>query len=119
MNSKKVLIVEDDEAFVPLIKLALREMNVVIDVAKNGAQALFQVKNQNYDLIISDYRLPEIHGIEILKAAKQKNSNCKMVLISAADTDMMEPDIIDLNLLGFLQKPLSPIELRKLISTAF
>lgn len=119
MDHHKLLIVEDDDAFVPLIKLALRDLNFEIDVAQNGHSALEQVSQTKYDLVISDYRLPEIHGLDILKAAKKHNNNCKIILISAANADMMDSNLEDLSLLGFIQKPLSPIELRNLVTQAF
>lgn len=119
MSTHKVLIVEDDDAFLPLIQLALRDFDFDIDVANSGQAALLKISETQYELVISDYRLPEVHGLDILKAAMARNEECKAVLISAADTDMMTSELENINLLGFLQKPLSPLELRRLISVAF
>ena len=119
MNSVKVLVVEDDEVFIPLIKLALRDLNLDVKVIKGGNSALEELAKSEYDLVISDYRLPETHGMEILKAAHSKNCSCKTILISAADIDLDNQTRHDLNLLGFLQKPLSPLELRRLVEAAF
>jgi DNA-binding NtrC family response regulator len=115
----KVLIVEDDEVFIPIIEIALRDMNFEMDVARDGSTALARLANNCYDLIISDYRLPEIHGLDILKAAKSCNPECQTVLISAASEEMMDVDIENLNLLGFIKKPLSPIQIRNLVTQVF
>lgn len=119
MDYAKVLVVEDDEAFIPLIKLALRELDLEVTVMKAGNSALEEISNSNYDLVITDYRLPEVHGMEILKAALKRNAECKTILISAADISMDSQTRRDLNLLGYLQKPMSPIDLRKLVMSAF
>lgn len=119
MSTHKVLIVEDDDAFLPLIKLALRDFDFDIDVANGGNSALGKILENEYELVISDYRLPEVHGLDILKAAKQRNQNCKAVLITAANADMLNTELENINLLGFIQKPLSPMELRRLVSIAF
>ena len=117
--NKKVLIVEDDPPFITLIQLALRDMNFDFDVAREGNTALDRLSNNEYDLIICDYRIPEIHGLEVLKTAKNQNPGCQMVLISAAGEDMMNTKLEDLNLLGFMQKPFSPIEFRAMVEQVF
>ena len=117
--NKKVLIVEDDLPFITLIQLALRDMNFDFDVAREGNTALDRLSKSEYDLVICDYRIPEIHGLEVLKTAKNQNPDCQTVLISAAGEDMMNTKLEDLNLLGFLQKPFSPIEFRALVEQVF
>jgi len=117
--NKKVLIVEDDPPFITLIQLALRDMNFDFDVAREGNSALDRLSKNEYDLVVCDYRIPEIHGLEVLKAAKNQNPGCQMVLISAAAVDMMNTRLEDLNLLGFMQKPFSPLEFRAMVERAF
>ena len=117
--NKKVLIVEDDPPFITLIQLALRDMNFYFDVAREGNTALDRLSKSEYDLVICDYRIPEIHGLEVLKTAKKQNPDCQTVLISAAGEDMMNTKLEDLNLLGFMQKPFSPIEFRAMVERVF
>ncbi|MFQ5864743.1 MAG: response regulator [bacterium] len=119
MQKKRVLIIEDDVAFAELAKLALRNSNYQIDVADDGCSALEMLSKRKYDLVISDYRLPNIHGIDVLKAAKRHNPNCETVLMSAASPEMMESSLKDLNLSGFLQKPFLPAKLRDLVVNGF
>jgi DNA-binding NtrC family response regulator len=116
---KRVLIVEDDEVFVPIIEIALRDLNFSMDVASDGHTAMAQLAKTKYDLIISDYRLPEIHGIDILRAAQHFNPDCHAVLISAASEQMQDADLKDINLLGFIQKPLTPRQIRDLVTRIF
>jgi CheY-like chemotaxis protein len=116
---KKVLIVEDDEVFIPIIEIALRDLNFEMDVAQNGYAALDQLAKNKYDLIISDYRLPEIHGLDILRAAHDFNPACHTVLISAATEEMQDANLSDLNCLGFIRKPLTPMQIRELVLQAF
>lgn len=117
--NKKVLIVEDDAPFITLIQLALRDMDFEFDVAREGKSALNKLSQSQYDLVICDYRIPEIHGLEILKTANSHNPTCKTVLISAANEEMMDTNLEDLNLLAYMQKPFSPIEFRAMVKQAF
>ncbi len=119
MNPKKTIIVEDDQAFIALIKLALRDMTFDLHVAIDGQTALAQIEKMKFDLIICDYRLPDATGIEIIKSAKEHNRDCEAILISAAAADMMNTSPDDLDLLGFLQKPFSHNALRQIVAQAF
>jgi len=116
---RHVLIVEDDLAFIALIELALRDLTFEFDVARDGPSALHKLSQNSYDLVISDFRLPEIHGIDILREAKRHNEHAQIVLITAANEDSLNIDIDSLGLLGFVQKPFSPIEFRELITRTF
>ncbi|MFQ5602183.1 MAG: response regulator [bacterium] len=116
MNTKKILLVEDDQAFVDLIKLALRDFRFEIQVVEDGQSALDLISKIQFDLIISDYRLPRAHGVEIARAAKKTSPKCQIVLISAADSELIASDTEHLDLLGFLQKPFSPGQLREVVS---
>lgn len=116
---KKALIVEDDLAFIALVELALRDLDFEFDVARDGPTALHKLSQNRYHLVISDFRLPEIHGVDILRKAKKHNPDAQTVLITAANEDSLNIDIDSLGLLGFVQKPFSPIEFRDLITHAF
>jgi DNA-binding NtrC family response regulator len=116
---KRVLIVEDDEVFVPIIEIALRDLDCSMDVAQDGYSALDHLAKNKYDLIISDYRLPEIHGLDILRAAHNFNPDCHTLLISAATEQMQEANLEEINCIGFIRKPLTPMQIRELVSKAF
>ncbi len=118
MANNKILIVEDDEAFLSLIKLSLGDMELDVAVAQDGATALTRVSESSFDLIISDFRLPQIHGGEIVRAARAQNNDCQAIIISAADSATIAADLGNIELAGFLQKPLSPIDLRRLVTRA-
>lgn len=119
MDSKKVLIVEDDAPFVQLVQLTLRDFHFQLNIAKDGLSALELLNKDRYDLLICDYRLPKIDGREIIRLARAKNPDCRIVLVSAANADMIDPDIRQLPHFGFLQKPLLPIQLRTEVEKAF
>lgn len=118
MESKKILIVEDDRTFVSLIKLALKGLNLIFDIAPDGRDALRKLSENQYHLLITDYRLPEIHGLDILRLAEKINPNCQTILISATDAKTISINLDDFNLIGFLQKPLVPNQLRELVTKA-
>ncbi len=115
---KKVLLVEDDLAFVTLIQLALKDLDFEFHIAREGQSALAHLQKESYDLVIADYRLPRVDGVEILQAAARRNPACKAVLITAADSEELGSRLGDLPLIGLIEKPFSPIEFRRMIISA-
>ncbi len=118
MATKKVLLVEDDVAFQQLVKLALGGQDCDFDVTMTGRKALQLMQKNSYDLIICDYRLPKMHGLDVLQAARSMNDACKCVLVSATPRDALETEIRKAKVSGFLQKPASPSEILKEIRKA-
>jgi len=119
MDPYKLLIVEDDDPFVKIIDLALRGLNFNCDFAADGEAALRKLSQNYYDLVICDFRLPKMHGLEILRAAQERYPDCKKILITAATEEVVDTQLAGLKLLGYLRKPLSPIDLRHLVIEHF
>lgn len=91
MNSGKqkiILVVEDEEPIRKLIKGMLKEygFNNVIE-ARDGAQALKILLDEPVDLILADWRMPEMNGLELLKKvrATKKISDIPFVMVSSVD----------------------------------
>lgn len=69
---KNILVVEDDNEIRDLICLQLKKDNYVIDEAASGELALQKIKKEKYDLLIMDWMLPGLSGIEVTKALKAR-----------------------------------------------
>jgi CheY-like chemotaxis protein len=118
MNSLKVLIVDDDAPFVELLKLAVRHFNFQLDVAKDGPSAIALLNKKRFDLVISDYRLPGMDGLNLVRIARNQNPDCRIMLVSAANENMISAEIKNLPHFAFIQKPLSPYQIRQAVKTA-
>jgi DNA-binding NtrC family response regulator len=68
---RRLLIIEDDPAFSRRLQANLRADGFTVEAAGTGAEALEDLKNNYYDLVVSDIRLPDINGLEILERIKQ------------------------------------------------
>ncbi|AIQ69687.1 response regulator transcription factor [Paenibacillus graminis] len=114
---QKVLIVDDEEVLRMLIEDTLEDLeHVEIHTAENGAEALTKLSEQLYDLVILDYMMPEMTGIEVLEAldAEQKNAMPIMMLTAKAQ----ENDRSKAREAGarfFMPKPFSPMELLQIV----
>ena len=71
----KILLIEDDEKIVKFIQNGFRKIGYRIDVAKDGEEGLYMAQNNNYDVLIVDWMLPKISGIELLKKIKKRKKH--------------------------------------------
>ena len=71
----EILIVDDTPMNIAVVKALLRRIRVKTDDASGGAECLEKLKKKAYDLILLDYRMPEMDGIEVLKKIKELDDN--------------------------------------------
>ncbi len=117
----KVLVVDDFATMRKIIKNVLKQINIDnILEAENGKHALGVLKNEPVDLIISDWIMPEMTGIEFLKACKGDETIKKipfiMVTAEAQKDNIMEA--IKSGVDNYIVKPFTPEKLREAIDKA-
>jgi len=80
----KLLIVEDEEAIRRVLVKILKEddSNYQIEVASNGVEAIEFIKNQDFDLVLCDIKMPKMDGIEVLEKTKAEKPELPVVMIS-------------------------------------
>lgn len=81
---KKILVVEDTEDHLQIIKLILEQHNYTILTESNGKTGLLSAQNQLPDLILLDVMLPELNGYEVCKILKseEKTKNIPIIMLS-------------------------------------
>ena len=84
----QILIIEDEPAIAELVALTIREFDANIEKTFSAEQAIFLLQNKSYDLILADWMLPGLQGIDLVKAVKSKNPEQLILMITAkADSD--------------------------------
>lgn len=82
----KILIVEDEEGIAAFLKQGLEEELYEVNVAFDGNTGLQLALNETYDLLLLDWMLPGISGIEICQQFKKKHPNTPVIFLTAKDT---------------------------------
>jgi len=114
---KSILIVEDN----PNMSSLLEEMLEVFDYksvrAASGQEALTRLEKEKFAMVITDLKMPNMNGLELLKNIKEKNPGIPVVLISGysikenlSDPNHPKPD-------GFLSKPFLMSDVEELLNT--
>jgi len=85
----RVLMVDDNKEHVNLCSEYLPKDEFALDPAYDAAQALVKLKANQYDILILDYALPDMNGIDLMKKIKPLGLNVPMIFVSAYD----DPDL--------------------------
>jgi YesN/AraC family two-component response regulator len=101
----KLLIVDDEESIRELLKKLLIDFFYKIDTACDGADAIEKYKNNKYDLVITDYEMPNKNGVDFAKEIKSMNRNQIIVVISAYFGEFVV-DFLNMGVSSFIKKPL-------------
>jgi two-component system alkaline phosphatase synthesis response regulator PhoP len=89
MMGKKVLIVDDEEIIRKFLRINLLKWGYEVKEAMDGVQALEQLGNDNYDLLICDILMPNKNGWEVLKAVRSnpKTKDIPVIILTAKNED--------------------------------
>lgn len=111
----KILIVDDN----PNMSSLLSEMLEVFDYestrAGDGYEAMEQVEQQDFSLVITDMRMPRMSGLDLLQKLKDKNPKLPVVIISGYALDEEGNSVLDTLADGFLNKPFKMSDIESLL----
>ena len=105
MAELRVLLCDDDPDLLGLLSWRLKKMGVGYDVATDGRKALSLVEKNNYNLIVTDFSMPEASGLEVLKFAKQLDPDTQVVIITSSATLENAIEALNHGAFGYLTKP--------------
>ncbi len=115
MLTRKVLIVDDNINMSSLLGDILEVFQCQSTQANDGEEALRLLKEEEYDLVITDMRMPKMSGLDLLRFVKDNYPKLPVVVISGFNLgppqDAMVADIAD----GFLNKPFKVEDIEKLL----
>ncbi|MFL6435533.1 MAG: response regulator [Nitrososphaeraceae archaeon] len=108
-SNTNILVVDDEQDIVNLIKqsLELNGFQAYIFIEPSAALEHFISHSKDYDIVISDIRMPGMNGYEFIRNVKESNPKVKVILMTAFEIDDKEfHDVLsDIKLDAFLQKP--------------
>ena len=113
MNVKmRILICEDDFMMLKMIEHKLLKEGYVIDLAKDGKMALEKLRENNYDLVITDLLMPFVTGLEVINFIRNElGKKTPIIVLSKLGMEKTVLQAFDLGADEYIVKPFSPSEL--------
>ena len=115
----RILIVEDEESIAKFIKSLLKKNKYSADIAKDGEEALFLLKTNDFDAVILDINLPKISGFELCKKIRAEKEHIPILVLSARDSVKDKVKGLDFGADDYLAKPFSLDELLARVRVLF
>lgn len=105
-NYKQILIVDDDTIYAEMAKIYFEKEGYEVDIASNGIQALRMIHLSNYRLILLDYNMPHLNGMQVLEIlAKFDYSNrTNVIMCTGEKTNELYQRAIELGARAILSK---------------
>src|SRR6185436_20990219 len=108
----RILIVDDEPSMREMLRIVLRRDGYDVTVAANGTEALDVLKRERMDLLLSDIRMPDISGVEVLRVAKEANRDLVAFMMTAFASTDTAIEAMRLGAVDYLTKPFNMDELR-------
>ena len=117
--ARQILLIDDDKLIVMTLKRLLTKEGYRVTTALSGLLALERIEESDFDLIISDIKMPEMDGIETVKKIREylTQNNKKLVpeiFISAYAKEDIYQEALKLNAAGYIEKP---FDIKSLLQT--
>lgn len=106
-----ILLVEDDPAQLEPLQVALSQVGHIVDAVEDGETALWLIKEKDYDLLILDWMLPKVSGVELCRRYRNLGNAAPVLILTAKDTTTDKVDGLDAGADDYIVKPVDVLEL--------
>ncbi|MFP3929123.1 MAG: sigma-54-dependent transcriptional regulator [Desulfobacteraceae bacterium] len=117
-DPQRILVVDDEQSMREFLEILLTSEGYEVALASNGTEAFSRLDQDAFDLIISDIRMKDIDGIEVLKKAKGIAPDAVVVMISAFATAETAVQAMKEGAYDYIPKPFKVREFKKIVKEA-
>jgi excisionase family DNA binding protein len=101
----RVLVVDDEESIRDLLSKTLALADYEVDLAHDGRTALDRLRLIQYDLLITDLRMPGVDGLTVIREARRLKTDLPVIIITGYSSEASAIEAINLGVQGYLTKP--------------
>lgn len=101
----RILVVDDEEAVRDLLAKTLVAADYEVDTAADGPSAIECLKNNGYDLLLTDIRMPGMDGLSVIREGRRQSSDLPILVITGFSTEATAIEALNLGVSGYLTKP--------------
>jgi len=115
----RILIVDDEPSMREMLRIVLRRDGYDVQLADSGREAITQLRQNNFDLLLSDIKMPDVSGVDVLRVAKEINRDVVAFMMTAYASTSTAVEAMRLGAVDYFTKPFSMDELRLKIRQHF
>ena len=113
-----ILVVDDESGILDTLRILLRKEGFEVSTAQGGKAGLDQIRSGNHDIVLTDVRMPQVTGLDILQAAKEQDAMTPVILMTAQASLQTAVAAVNAGAFYYIQKPFSNDELLAILRRA-
>ena len=113
-----ILIVDDESGILDTLRILLRKEGFEVSTAQGGKAGLEQIRSGNHDIVLTDVRMPQVTGLDILSAAKDQDPVTPVILMTAQASLQTAIQAVNQGAFYYIQKPFSNEEMLAILRRA-
>jgi two-component system, NtrC family, response regulator HydG len=114
----RVLIVDNEKELAGAMKESLERIGMTCTAATSGPEGAQLLRENNYEIVVTDLMMNDINGMQILKQAKELQPDCEVILVSGHATVALAVEAMREQAFNFLEKPITPKRLQAVVAKA-
>jgi DNA-binding NtrC family response regulator len=118
MEKKKALVIDDEQIVLDSVSALLTDEGFEVDVSLHGRQGLDWAIERNYDVVLTDIRMPDIGGMKVLRDVKRINPTLPVIMITGYASVESAVQAMKLGAAEYIEKPFEPEQLLDAVSRA-
>jgi len=115
---EKILLIDDDEGLLHFLKRFFLRKGFDVTACENPRTAIDAISSQNFNLVILDYKMPEMNGLDALKEIKQIDAKTPVILMTAYGTTDLAIEAMKQGAYDYLVKPFDQMDLTRIVGEA-
>lgn len=116
ISKKRILVADDEAGLRSLLAKMLKKAGYEVTAVENGMEASLQIEREAFDLVLTDYAMPNIDGLELLRRIKAKHPSLPVIVISGEGP---VAEILKSGALTFIEKPFNMKDVLTLVQSVF
>ena len=109
---RRVLVIDDDEVMLDSCRRILQSSGYDVDIEATGLSGRDRAIEGDYDLVLVDMRLPDMDGVQLIAAVRERRTDLELIVITGYSTVGTAVQAVKLGAFDYLPKPFTPDELR-------
>jgi DNA-binding NtrC family response regulator len=117
-TSLEILVLDDEPIVGKRLKTALEKSGYVVEVFEDSREALRRLDEKEFDIVVTDVRMEEVDGIQVLEHVLERSGRTKVIVITGYATVEVAREALAKGAFDFIAKPFKPDDLRQVIVRA-
>ena len=118
MEPKKVLVIDDEQIVLDSICKILKGEDYEIDTSLSGREGLDRAMQEQYDVVLTDIRMPDIGGMRVLRDIKRAKPSLPVIMITGYATVQSAVQAMKLGAMDYLEKPFTPERILEVVAAS-